>query len=272
VLTIALAGAASTAAADHPPAPVTKVPPVDQKTWEASQTREFGATTINIMQIPAAAFRSEYSAGKFSWADFGYFGPDSDSGSGYLWAPVTIPTGVKLLYMNGYYQDTNASADVAFYLYRTTGGAGISPGLELLASSSSSAAPGYGFASAAVSPDYLGAPSGYTVDNYANGATDPTPDLKGGQYFIEVYFGDVTGGLAIRGVELVWQRQISPAPGTATFSDVPVTHTFFQSVEALRASGITTGCGGTNYCPDATVTRGQMAAFLARALGLHWDH
>ncbi|MGH9380129.1 MAG: hypothetical protein ACRD2Z_05905 [Thermoanaerobaculia bacterium] len=32
------------------------------------------------------------------------------------------------------------------------------------------------------------------------------------------------------------------------------------------------GCCGGNYCPNALVTRGQMAAFLAKALGLHWPY
>jgi hypothetical protein len=42
---------------------------------------------------------------------------------------------------------------------------------------------------------------------------------------------------------------------------------FFQFIEALYASGITGGCGAGNYCPDNPVTRGQMAVFLAKALG-----
>ena len=63
---------------------------------------------------------------------------------------------------------------------------------------------------------------------------------------------------------------LSPATGTATFGDVPTTHLFFQYVEALAAAGITSGCGGGNFCPDAAVTRGQLAVFLAKALGLHW--
>ena len=75
---------------------------------------------------------------------------------------------------------------------------------------------------------------------------------------------------SFNGVRLKWKRQVSPAPGTATFGDVPTTHLFFQYVEALAASGITSGCGGGNFCPDAAVTRGQMAVFLAKALGLHW--
>ncbi|MDH3499503.1 MAG: S-layer homology domain-containing protein [Acidimicrobiia bacterium] len=39
-------------------------------------------------------------------------------------------------------------------------------------------------------------------------------------------------------------------------------------IEAIAAGGITSGCGGTRYCPDDDVTRGQMASFLARALNL----
>jgi type VII secretion-associated serine protease mycosin len=39
-------------------------------------------------------------------------------------------------------------------------------------------------------------------------------------------------------------------------------------INSLAASGITGGCGGTRFCPDAVVSRGQMAAFLVRALDL----
>jgi len=40
----------------------------------------------------------------------------------------------------------------------------------------------------------------------------------------------------------------------------------------LAASGVTAGCGGGNFCPDAPVTRAQMATFLSRALGLYWPN
>jgi len=43
------------------------------------------------------------------------------------------------------------------------------------------------------------------------------------------------------------------------------------SIEAIAAAGITKGCNppaNDLYCPSATVSRGQMAAFLVRALGL----
>ena len=71
-------------------------------------------------------------------------------------------------------------------------------------------------------------------------------------------------------VQVWWRRIVSTAPDTATFNDVSTDHPFFQFIEALAASGITGGCGGGNYCPDNPVTRGQMAVFLAKALGLHW--
>ena len=74
------------------------------------------------------------------------------------------------------------------------------------------------------------------------------------------------------GAVVRWRRSVSPAPPVATFNDVPTDHPFFQFVEALAASGITAGCGGGNYCPESPLTRGQMAVFLAKALGLHWPN
>ena len=71
-------------------------------------------------------------------------------------------------------------------------------------------------------------------------------------------------------VEIWWRRVVSNAPATPTFGDVPASHPFYQYIEALAKSRITGGCGGGNYCPDLPLTRGQMAVFLSKALGLHW--
>lgn len=51
-----------------------------------------------------------------------------------------------------------------------------------------------------------------------------------------------------------------------TFEDVPVSHWAFDYVEALAASGVSGGCGGGRYCPDANVSRAQMAVFLERGI------
>jgi len=69
---------------------------------------------------------------------------------------------------------------------------------------------------------------------------------------------------------LFYRLQVSPAPPTADFGDVPTNHPYFQFIEALSGSGITAGCGNGDYCPDRPITRGEMAVFLAKALGLQW--
>jgi hypothetical protein len=99
----------------------------------------------------------------------------------------------------------------------------------------------------------------YTVNPYNN------------QLFLETTISAADGSQAIAGVNLYYRLQVSPAPPTADFADVPTSHPFFQFVEALYSSGVTAGCGSGNYCPDAPLTRGQMAVFLAKALGLQWQ-
>jgi hypothetical protein len=73
-------------------------------------------------------------------------------------------------------------------------------------------------------------------------------------------------------VEVRWHRTVSPPPVIASFNDVPTNHPFYQYIEAIYEAGITAGCGGGNFCPDQPITRKQEAAFLAKALGLHWPN
>jgi hypothetical protein len=60
-----------------------------------------------------------------------------------------------------------------------------------------------------------------------------------------------------------------PGSDTDAFTDDD-TSIFENDINNLAASGITLGCNppdNDNFCPDDTVTRGQMAAFIVRA----WD-
>ena len=60
-----------------------------------------------------------------------------------------------------------------------------------------------------------------------------------------------------------------PAVGSSTgFSDVPVNHWAAAWIKQLVAEGITTGCATGSYCPNAPVTRAQMAVFLVRTFNL----
>ncbi len=65
-------------------------------------------------------------------------------------------------------------------------------------------------------------------------------------------------------------RAFDLAAGPVEFTD---THhsVFVRDIGALASAGITRGCNpptNTMFCPSQVVTRGQMAAFLRRALGL----
>ena len=62
----------------------------------------------------------------------------------------------------------------------------------------------------------------------------------------------------------------SQAQTVTGFSDVPSSHPFSTAIRWLSSEGITRGCNppsNTRFCPDARVTRGQMAVFLSRAFG-----
>jgi hypothetical protein len=89
-------------------------------------------------------------------------------------------------------------------------------------------------------------------------------------YFVRVGLGATDPSTTFGAVRVYYRLQVSPAPATATFTDVPTTHPFFRFVEALVDAGITAGCGGGNYCVDTPITRGEMAVFLSVALGLHF--
>lgn len=58
----------------------------------------------------------------------------------------------------------------------------------------------------------------------------------------------------------------TPTSGTP-FTDIDAS-TFRSDIIWLWESGITSGCTASKFCPNSSVTRGEMAAFLGRALNL----
>jgi uncharacterized protein (DUF1800 family) len=56
----------------------------------------------------------------------------------------------------------------------------------------------------------------------------------------------------------------APPTATGVFSDVPTSLPLAPWIEELARLAVTSGCGGTQYCPSNAVTRGQMAVFLAK--------
>lgn len=70
---------------------------------------------------------------------------------------------------------------------------------------------------------------------------------------------------------LSWAGGASSASSSTDWFADDNGHLFEADINALASAGITRGCNppeNTKFCPDALMTRGEMAAFLSRALNL----
>jgi hypothetical protein len=63
-------------------------------------------------------------------------------------------------------------------------------------------------------------------------------------------------------------RELGLTGRSPGFGDVARTSPHADAIGALAAAGITDGCGEGRFCPNAPVSRAQMATFLTRALDL----
>src|SRR5262249_39442731 len=75
----------------------------------ASLPQEFGPLCCSILQIPSAAFQNFQTF--WSPAAGGYLYP-VDPGPSYSWAPVQLPTGVVVTFIDLYYDDTDGSNNI----------------------------------------------------------------------------------------------------------------------------------------------------------------
>jgi S-layer homology domain len=208
----------------------------------------FGTSTTSVLTLPAVTFqlvlgtegavdpaaaRSCVSADPCTWL-----------------AGVSLPSGVRITELELEACDSDSASKVSFGLTRHP--APLQDAVPIVNNAGTGIAATPGCALFPVTVDH-------TVDNGANSYVAEISAAPGDN----VRFG------ALR---VSYQLQVSAPPPVATFLDVPTSDPFFQFVEALAASRITSGCGGGNFCPNEPVTRGQMAVFLARALGLSFQN
>jgi len=72
----------------------------------------------------------------------------------------------------------------------------------------------------------------------------------------------------------IWKGQHgdeAPPPCTppGIFADVPCPGGFaVDYIEGIYDEGVTVGCGGGNYCPNANISNGQMAVFLVKGFNI----
>jgi hypothetical protein len=275
--------AADPLGSSHTPQSLT----LDQVREAEAQQRargEFANAKYTTTHISAGNFVNHGDGSAPSYLFYEYrYRPTTVTNPNYS-AQVSLPQGAKVCYLGIDYYDNDTGNNIEATFSRQFGFDDTNvPTGEYLDVATSSDAPTshYGHASAMLAPYcafslpppisacvmYL--PACYTINNdiHNNGGGG-----LGSQYTVVVYIptSAAASNLQFRGVDLRWYRQIAAAPVTATFSDVTTLHWAYQYVEALKASGITTGATATTFNPNGTVSRAEMAVFLSRALGLYW--
>jgi len=103
----------------------------------------------------------------------------------------------------------------------------------------------------------------------APGCRSETFDVMGEQVVLEYYCPeeDMTWADVAHFIEIaIREPWYQPPEPQGIFEDVPQDHWAAGWIEAFVADGFTAGCDVGKYCPDAPVTRAQMAVILDRAL------
>jgi streptogramin lyase len=116
-------------------------------------------------------------------------------------------------------------------------------------------------------PVYTITDSSADYGNVGAETTNDCNDSTGNCYLLSVsgarpiahWDATFTESISPGGISKAWSVHIGES-----FPDVTDTHQFYAFIENLFHNGVTGGCGLGNYCPENSVTRGQMAVFLLK--------
>jgi hypothetical protein len=183
----------------------------------------------------------------------GAYGVSEDSSMGEFRAPVQLPDGATVLGLEisvSRQEGTIANISISLEQFCEEEMPCFGPsGWPTIS------ATGYGFRRAFVGQSLQG-----DVDNRRK------------TYYVVAHFlygsAPPPAGVSLIAARVYYRLNVTPAPETPTFSDVPPSHPYYRFVEAMAAANLTAGCGGGKFCPDAPLTRGQLAVFLSHGLGL----
>ena len=210
----------------------------------------FGPYTA-MYSIPADAFSVTDSSTSWSY-DISTFARYRTGGSAsWFNAPLSLPTGAHVDAIAFEVYDNDPAYEISTWLGVNVGST-AGTNTVFVTAANTAGTPGWEYVTSAT--------LNITIDNFNN------------SYFLQASMSANGGQHKLRRALVYYHLQVSPDPPSATFGDVPVGHPQHQFVEALVAAGITAGCGGGNYCPSSPLTRGQMAVFLSKLVGLYWPN
>ena len=112
--------------------------------------------------------------------------------------------------------------------------------------------------------------------------TNPFADVKTSDYYYDAVLWAVENGITVgtsattfspdapvtraQAVTFQWRADGSPVVSGSSFDDVAADTYYADAVTWAVANGITNGTGGSNFSPDAVVSRAQAVTFLWREL------
>jgi hypothetical protein len=221
-----------------------------KKTLASSIGKTYGGASLSSVSLSSAGFSPWQPSN--TWGREGAWGGlyfTSATGIALASASVPLPVGASVEALELIACDASVDAELIFYMYGFSGTGGIE------------------------SPETFttGLEAQDGCKTYTGTFATPIEIQTDATYQASVAFGPDTL-TTMHGLRVLYRLKVSPSPAVATFGDVPIGSGLNKFVEALYAAGITGGCGGGNFCPNATLTRGQMAVFLATALGLHFPN
>jgi hypothetical protein len=211
-----------------------------------AESPRYGTTGLTYVRVPGIEFLPEFG----SYQDFSASSLERHPlSSSDMRAPLHLPGGAIIDYLEIDFYDLLDPEDIQLFIVNC---GSLGDFCHNVANINSFANPGYG----AISTSGIN----YQVDNLL------------GSLALKAIFGANSPNLTLVGAIVGYRLQVSPAPANATFVDVPTNNIYFQFIEALVASGITSGCvvSPPQFCPDRPITRAEMAVFLAKALGLNF--
>jgi photosystem II stability/assembly factor-like uncharacterized protein len=200
----------------------------------------------------------------------------------YLFATLTGVPPWSLSWSDGYVQNSPVP-----YVIRQVSPASTTVYSVVSVSDSSGCGPGVPSGSATVTvnsvpPPTITAP--LSVPPGATGVLARAAGQPGSTFSWSLIGGTITGGWGTNqitfdagpaGTTMIVEVQefganscFSPlvsAPVQIDFLDVPPSNPFHDFVDTIARNGITSGCGGGNFCPGADVLRSQMSVFLLRS-------
>ena len=241
--------------------------PVAAQTATHPPPRTYGTSATSYLPVPAVAFFPEDSSCAYTTEDPPVFRFGYTCNPTRFFAPVVLPDGAKIVSLQWNFFDgyANEFGTAALLTAPVLGDSSTSHPLA-------GAGPGDCVTGGTICTGlvFAGGKSSITADLTPDNIT---VDNVNTTYTLRLSIPSQNGGVSTGQILVGYVLQVSPAPATATFNDVPTSDPAFRYIEAFVAAGVTAGCQANPplYCPDANVTRRQMAVFFAKALGLQFQ-